>query len=150
MMGTAALVTAAGMIERQFRQSVLVQKIKIIFHGGLHGTVNPDSVCIQFPECTGSYAAYDDRVNPAAAQRHDGIAGPMLMVYIAVVDGCSTFLFRIHDDKGRRRTEMIIDHAVHTVICLNWKTYFYKLPPLFRLLDSILRALPFIIAPVNL
>jgi hypothetical protein len=150
MMGTAALVTAAGMIERQFRQSVLVQKIKIIFHGGLHGTVNPDSVCIQFPECTGSYAAYDDRVNPAAAQRHDGIAGPMLMVYIAVVDGCSTFLFRIHDDKGCRGTEMIIDHAVHTVICLNWKTYFYKLPPLFRLLDSILRALPFIIAPVNL
>ena len=150
MMGTAALVTAAGMIERQFRQSVLFQKIEIIFHGGFHGTVNPDPVGIQFPECTGAYAAYDDRVNPAATQCHDGIAGPVLMVYIAVVDGCSTFLFRIHNDKGYRGTEIIIDHAVHTVICLNWKTYFYKLPPLFRLLDSILRALPFIIAPVNL
>jgi hypothetical protein len=85
MMGTAALVNAAGLIKHQFRQSVLFQKIEIILYGRLRGAVNPDPMGIQFPECTSAYAAHNDRVNPAATHCHDGVTGPVLMVYIAVI-----------------------------------------------------------------
>jgi hypothetical protein len=85
-MPAPALVGFARMIHRQFLKIFLFEKLQVLFDGRCAGPIHFDPEGIQFLQRSAADPADDQRIEHLPIQSADGVAGPVDMVEILILD----------------------------------------------------------------
>lgn len=99
-------MTAAGMARFIFRQLIRLEKRDVFGDGPFPCLKNAQPGAVEFMQRPAADAANHNRIHLVAVKPRYGIAGPLLMDPVAVVDRRRLAGDHVHHDESRRRPKM--------------------------------------------